>query len=359
NSVTEGGFFLVNEGESWEKKIFPFHDLYLTDSYFVNKDTGFATCCNSKNSIIKTTDGGLNWTTIYSETYQCFYEILFVNENTGYVIGGKTILKTIDGGATWLDKSPGLNCKLYSGSFINADTGYVSGEGSVLKTIDGGDSWIALMHRDESPYHLNSLYFTDANTGYVVGYVSKSQWESPDIITKTTDGGISWEWQTPTTNKTRLKDVFFTSANTGYIISIGGIMQKTTNGGAKWVKQTTGVSFDLNSIYFPDSLTGYIVGNNGEIILKTINAGVGIDEKMKESINPCVFYNSQTGLLEIHNSENLKSVELITLTGTILKEWTNLDSNTNPLLNNIKHGIYIARCILANGDVINKKIAVF
>lgn len=67
---------------------------------------------------------------------------------------------------------------------------------------------------------LCSVYFTDENTGYVVG----------GTIFKTSDGGITWENQT-SGNSINLTSVFFTNADTGYVVGGGGTILKTTNGG--------------------------------------------------------------------------------------------------------------------------------
>ena len=51
---------------------------------------------------IKTTDGGINWTTQTSGTTLNLYETSFPDVNTGYVVGeGGRILKTTNGGTTW------------------------------------------------------------------------------------------------------------------------------------------------------------------------------------------------------------------------------------------------------------------
>ena len=69
-----------------------------------------------------------------------------------------------------------------------------------------------------------------------------------------------------------LNSVFFTAADTGYVVGRDGTILKTTNGGTNWTAQTSGTTNVLNSIYFTDANTGYTVGEIGTI-LKTINSG--------------------------------------------------------------------------------------
>ena len=115
---------------------------------------------------------------------------------------------------------------------------------------------------------LQSVYFTDANTGYAVG--------NPGTVLKTTDAGDNWFSQTiPTTEI--LHYVLFTDVNTGYIASgvyasFAGNLFKTTNGGNSWNAQILPKYAHYYSIYFNNSNTGYVSGY--QTILKTTNAGI-------------------------------------------------------------------------------------
>ena len=47
---------------------------------------------------------------------------------------------------------------------------------------------------------------------------------------------------------------------------------KTGDGGKNWNSQKSGITSNLNAVFFTDANTGYIVGDNGTI-LKTTTAG--------------------------------------------------------------------------------------
>ena len=87
---------------------------------------------------------------------------------------------------------------------------------------------------------LNSIYFVNNDTGWVVGYRS---W-SPAPIFKTTNGGNSWFEQTSGTYG-ELGSVHFIDSNIGWaagaglnnISSYGGYILNTTNGGINWITQ--------------------------------------------------------------------------------------------------------------------------
>ena len=62
-----------------------------------------------------------------------------------------------------------------------------------------------------------------------------------------------------------------------------GTIFKTTNAGSSWIELNSTVSTALNSIYFPDSQTGYTVGSNG-VILKTTTGGLGLNESSQRKL---------------------------------------------------------------------------
>jgi hypothetical protein len=148
-----------------------------------------------------------------------------------------TILKTVDGGISWTTIPSGISIYCYGLNafyFTDANTGYaVGGCGEILKTVDGGTTWTASPSGLDDGW-LKSVYFTDANTGYVVGrYVYGCQMEcplNPSIILKTNNAGESWT-SLSAVSALHLNSVFFTDTNNGYIVGANGAILKTTNGG--------------------------------------------------------------------------------------------------------------------------------
>ncbi len=79
-------------------------------------------------TIIKSTDGGSNWTVLSSGITNNFNSVFFPDPNTGYAVGDNgIILKTTDGGASWVILSGGINNNLLSVFFTNPDTGSIVG----------------------------------------------------------------------------------------------------------------------------------------------------------------------------------------------------------------------------------------
>ena len=195
-------------------------------------------------------------------------DMKFINQDTGWVVGyGKNngdgyIAKTTNSGTDWLTQTfdPGL----FSVFFTDANTGYVIGtNGTILKTIDGGTT-LDTLFSDPSKL-LYSVYFTDANTGYTVG--------EDNTILKTTNGGTNWNpLSSGSAQYQWFRGVYFTDTNTGYVVGFNGSIFKTINSGTTWDTLSSGTTKFLCSIYFVDANIGYIVGDSGAII-KTTNGG--------------------------------------------------------------------------------------
>jgi len=107
------------------------------------------------------------WTVLNSGTTVPLYSITFTSQDTGYAVGyNGTILKTTNAGSSWSALSTGTTINIYSIYFVNSQIGYAVGKNSiVLKTNNAGSTW-SLMGYLNTNYDLNSVYFTDANTGY-------------------------------------------------------------------------------------------------------------------------------------------------------------------------------------------------
>jgi photosystem II stability/assembly factor-like uncharacterized protein len=83
---------------------------------------------------------------------------------------------------------------------------------------------------------LNSILFTDVNTGYCVG--------DTGVILRTSNQGMNWTTINSGTDAA-LQSVFFANANVGYISGERGIVLKTTNGGVNWLSE---ISPTLNTL---------------------------------------------------------------------------------------------------------------
>ena len=234
-------------------------------------------------TIVRTTDGGNNWTIQSSGTTQTLWAVSFTDSNNGTAVGEVgTILRTTDGWRS-LDDTANWNGAELACGFIyrqrqwdgcwrrrrhpqdhrrrkhlgllsqaarrklclesrlaDSDTGTAVGgtfgQSEIFRTTDGGDHWIP--QANPGTEFLFDVSFTDMNNGTAVG--------DQGTILRTTDGGNSWVPQTSGTTKT-LYGVSFTDENNGTVVGFEfggtGIILRTTDGGKNWVEQTSGTHF--------------------------------------------------------------------------------------------------------------------
>jgi photosystem II stability/assembly factor-like uncharacterized protein len=166
--------------------------------------------------------------------------------------------------AQWAQQESGTAFDLFSVYFIDANTGYVAGDhGTILKTTNGGSTWTDLSLSMINP--LEFVHFSDVNNGLIATNNSFA-------ILKTTNGGTTWSTQT--ISAYGIFSISFPDENTWYAVGRNGAILKTTDGGSSWSSLSSGTSLALNSVFFTNTDVGYTVGiPNGEI-LKTNDGGV-------------------------------------------------------------------------------------
>jgi photosystem II stability/assembly factor-like uncharacterized protein len=146
--------------------------------------------------VIKSTDSGTTWQYIDMSDYvMSLVDILFVDENVGYVSGGNMtggiILKTVNGGTTWTQLySSGINGEWVwkmQRLFSNPNVMFASVEsldpmdGKLLKSIDGGASWISKSVPDPD---IQAVGFVTENHGWMGGHHTG--------FLETFDAGTTW-----------------------------------------------------------------------------------------------------------------------------------------------------------------------
>lgn len=156
---------------------------HLNSHYFINSNTGWF--AGQNNALFKTTNSGLSFdSTMISGNIQ---EVYFTDALKGFVIrdyntisypyfciNKRFISKTTNGGLNWVDvKSESEDChgwefKYKSIKFTSPADGYaVSSTGDFLITSDSGNTWWNNGSPGRIP--LNNLYFKNVNSGWVVG----------------------------------------------------------------------------------------------------------------------------------------------------------------------------------------------
>jgi photosystem II stability/assembly factor-like uncharacterized protein len=275
-SYEAGSIIKTNDGGASWQKLSGGNTGNFSSLFFTNSATGYATAYNYPYSdISKTTDGGNTWREIFSASSSYFLRsIAFATSQSGVAVGDSgTILRTTNAGVSWHLVSSNTKLTLQSIRFFNNTRGVIVGEGGlILRTTDGGATWTP--SNSGTSASLTSVTSLNANTGYASGYNG--------TVLKTNNEGRTWAIL-PTSYPGSLSDVYFTDENTGYVSSIqNGEILKTTDGGKTWNTLTPITPSALSSLYFPSPGTGFVSGDAGTLIkISTCDAIAGPTQVLK------------------------------------------------------------------------------
>ncbi len=263
--------------------------LNLKSVFFINNSTGWVV--GGSGTIIKTIDGGKSWSAQQSPFNGTLNRVQFIDTKTGWIAGNQGILKTTDGGTTWTSKYTSATA-VFSIYFIDENFGWavlINDPGKVLSTIDGGQTWnVQNVTIPGLPVSWNDIFFLDKNFGWAVGTSSTGE-----NAMKTSDGGNSWIAM-PTHFTCPIYSVHFTSVQAGWCA--GYYLFKSSANGSEFIKDRY-FTEELRSVFFIDDNTGWVVGENG-FIIKTIDAGINWTEVMGVStakLNSVRFTDSEQG----------------------------------------------------------------
>jgi photosystem II stability/assembly factor-like uncharacterized protein len=273
---------------------------WMLDVHFPSLAAGYVVGWAGK--IYKSTNQGNNWTLLPvtgSAATRNFNGCHFFDDNTGVVVGGnqsndaiRTIIRTTDGGANWSIISDNLNPWLRGVHFGDNTTGYAVGDaGTILKSTNAGVSWAPLtVPGSVSSRQFNAVHFRDANNGIVVG-----GWPSNDsikTILRTTDGGANWSVIMDNLGG-MLHGVHFYDDLNGFAVGDQGLVFATYDGGASWTELavTGNNNIGLRDVFFKNEYFGIASGRNGKM-LRYIDGDAGLAAGMLNSPVTLVNANS-------------------------------------------------------------------
>lgn len=158
---------------------------------------------------------------------------------------------------------------LYKCSFVDTLKGWAAGDsGTILYTSNGGLNWVAQSsHISEA---IVALQFINERIGWGLALATSPEYWGT-IILKTTNGGLVWDTSKYYVSDIYLRTLFFLDSLTGYMGSGNpSIIIKTTNGGANWNEcyvDSTSLfgKFGINKIRFINEQYGYACGGHYDI----------------------------------------------------------------------------------------------
>jgi len=275
----------------------------LYDIHFVDSSTGFAAGWGASYGgvILRTTTAGGDWERSIPVNGSYLFSTHFTDPQTGFVVGcdaGSTfyglILKTTDGGDSWTTKLVSSTNGFYTVHFPSAQVGYACGwQGCIVKTINGGNTWIPT--NTGTSVIFRWMHFVDDNTGYAVG---GSNWNSPNRVFRTTNGGDDWTEAHNFGNGTVIGGIHFFNADTGIVAGHDGneAVMRSTDGGDSWnVVHSGPASSSMQSLKCYGSRC-WAVAEQGRV-LRSDDAGMtwaldGVTDPVRMLLGVCEMGNS-------------------------------------------------------------------
>ncbi len=265
----------------------------------------------NNGTILRTTNGGINWFSQFSGTtndlnYIC---LIFLRDSVAYIVGDAgTILRSTNLGNNWGIVNSGTNadlnaiCPLFDTISVIA----VGNGGMILKSTNRGSSWI----QKTCPVNVNLNNITTAYPMdlFIAGDAGK--------ILHSYEEGNTWFAQTSGTTVNLSSFSTYYLNNNGFVHVVGdnGTILKTTNSGYNWLTVQSGTTQNLSSIYVInnpwDTMLYHIaVGANGTMI-ESINGGMWVNRTIpfNDNINMIEMQNINTGYAAGNNGMIIKSV---------------------------------------------------
>ena len=265
-----------NGGENWETQ-FTNDSLNVVNIFFLNDQIGWGSAWSNYYApygtfVLTTSNGGVDWNSNYLNIGEVFVNSFYFRDTlNGFALGAPGVFhRTTNGGSNWrpviLDSSVASGFPPYTMKFYTPQYGYACGGlrdiiGVVWRTTDGGESWTTVVDTliSEPLYDLQIF-----DSLHVIAMGGDPEYGVSQVVT--TDGGDTWEY----TNLGILGfglDIGFRTATEGWVPL--GTRQKflyTYDSGVSWNIFDTPDSTSITHICFPDSIHGFGVGNNGNII---------------------------------------------------------------------------------------------
>lgn len=248
----------ANGGRSWTRKLLP----NVTSLYFTDSKNGWAVGRNS--TLLKTTDGGLEWSKVESIEKLIGLPIESSNYNFGF-----SDIHFVDAERGWL-----------IGNFYGRARNNIGG---VFTTSDGGATWkrVPITFQTQyssgrfTPGSLHSIRFTDANTGSVTGEMFDGEGRFFFAL-HTRDGGKTWEqFRTPSraTHSTQFLDstngwtaAFAPREGGAEAVVYDTTLMRTDNGGMSWRNDFIARGRRIRGVFFLSPTKGWAVGDRGMIL---------------------------------------------------------------------------------------------
>ncbi|MFH0893679.1 MAG: YCF48-related protein [Bacteroidota bacterium] len=377
----------------------------LKGVHFPTATVGYA--CGDAGEILKTTDGGSSWTSLTTSfPGYWFWDIHFVNVDTGYVVGESDpgfnpsglgiVLKTLDGGSSWTTLMSGLSTPPRDLFVLDKDTVFICGgaeqvNSRIAKSYDGGATWTQIGIPEMDAIE-GGIYFLNGNVGFLgmyiftfggyflnstdgssftsslipssggywnfatdfgdqsTGYFMRSTYGSSDpvYVRKTIDAGGSWNESQVAGFGGSIYGLDFVDADNGYMVGGSGKILHTSNGNSSWSTQSSGTTNDLHSVCFVNTDLGFAVGNNGTILKYTNLVGLS-DNASSPTIQ--IYPNPADEIINVETEEKIDCISIVNVLGETVGTYRNKSAIA---VDRLQKGTYTMSLIFASGKQVQK-----
>ncbi|MBV1923324.1 MAG: T9SS type A sorting domain-containing protein [Flavobacteriaceae bacterium] len=326
-----GGFINIlrtnDGGETWTNTGI---DGYR-DYSFVDDNIGFAANRIAISTKAKTTNGGINWTTLNSPNGNSLWSVSAIDSQNAYFTGtGGIVWRTTNGGQSFSNKSTGGTQTVTDAYFQDPLTGVIAEQSiGIRRTTNGGTTWNTVW--DYQGPSLTEMCFVNDNLGFVVG--------SNNNVLKTIDGGITWNVNS-VGNLGAFQGVDFFDENHGVIVGLSGEIHYTNDGGNNWFEQNSNTSNHLKDVRMLSATSAIVIGDDGTI-LKNNGITLGINNYSKNTIK--LYPNPTHDTFRISSQETIDKIVIYSIQGQILKTLNSNDISLSIDISDFKSGSYFVK----------------
>lgn len=174
--------------------------------------------------------------------------------------------------------------------------------GIIIHTSNGGANFE--IQKSDVRFYINDIYFINKRLGWVIA--NENVFEGA-VILKTTNGGANWQHEKFYDSTVYLRTIYFSDSLTGFVGGFQGAIFRTTNAGVNWQRMKVDSSefsgFPISRFKFSSGQTGFACGGYIDIagvIWRTTNGG---DIWSAQACSPEPFYD-----FYVINEQNVVSV---------------------------------------------------
>jgi photosystem II stability/assembly factor-like uncharacterized protein len=190
----------------------------------------------NNGKIVRSDDGGMNWTNQESGTTEHLQGVAAWDENRAVAVGnGGVVVTTKNGGKTWkapqVPRSEVANKLIKVKAYENGRAWAVGVMGMMMSTEDWGETWRRRI--EEEDVSMNDIAFADDEVGIAVGEFGS--------IKRSEDSGNTWE-KIDSPVESSLTAVAARDRERWEIVGLEGVILRSTDSGKTWVRVAEGVT---------------------------------------------------------------------------------------------------------------------